>query len=210
MLKNSFFLIFFLSFALVTSAKAYENAPQIPIIQQGFDFREFVLGVTKEDVRRYEKAAFYQEKEDSLYFLEKPSKRDYRRLIKYDFMENRLVAATYDFQEYIPPSPDQATGFYEDFKRSISRAKGSFEKEEFLWGDKLYSRYPQFWGRAIRSGDLKVKTIWNLDDGGVAELSLGFRAPYYALTYKVRKKDSQQTNIFETVVPKSAPMFINP
>lgn len=190
-------------------AGAQEGRVFIPGVKASDDFRGFVWGVGKEDVKRYEKAVFYQEDAHSLTFLEKPSAYDYRRLVRYVFDNNKLVSASYEFQELIPPSPEPAIDLYEAMKAAITAGKGKPEREEFLWGDRLYAYYPQFWGRAVRSGDLKIKSTWNLGGEAVGELALGFKTPYYTLAYKAQQR-AMAKDAFKAPFPSISPVFTNP
>lgn len=202
-------LSFVMIFTFMPSARAQDVSVFIPDFNGTADFRGFVWGVGKEDVKRYEKAVFYEEKEDVLSFLERPSKKDYRRLIRYNFEKNKLVRASYEFQELIPPSPEPAVDLYEAMKAAVIRVKGKPLKEEFIWGDRLYAYYPQFWGRALRAGDLRIKSTWGA--GGVArsELMLGFKTPYYTLVYTAWQEGSGKDGFHAPLSP-ILPVFTNP
>lgn len=195
--------------AFAPCAQAQEASVFIPDFKAGADFRGFVWGVGKEDVKRYESAVFYEEKDNQISFLEKPSRKDYRRLIRYNFEKNKLVRASYEFQELIPPSPEPAVDLYEAMKAAVIRAKGKPLKEEFIWGDRLYAYYPQFWGRALRAGDLKIKSTWGVGGAPRSELMLGFKTPYYTLVYTAWQEGSSKDGFHAPLSP-ILPVFTNP
>lgn len=177
-------------FANGAMAAPYGFNPVIPKIEKKYDFRIFVWGVTKEDVKKYETAIFYKEDKDTAYFIEYPSKKDFRRLIKYDFIENKLVAARYDFEDFTNPNPDNVVDFYNSFKEKISKSLGVESKEDFIWKTKGYQKFPEYWNGAIRSGDLKIQSRWVFKKDNLATLTLSHKLPYYRLTYAV-SKDNQ-------------------
>ena len=187
------FLVIFLSVLLcqqVAISAPYGFNPKIPDIQKNYDFRMFVWNVTKKEVKKYETALFYKEDEDALYFIEYPSKKDFRRLIKYDFVDDKLVSARYDFEDFTNPNPDNIVDFYNAYKKNISTGLDVTGDENFIWRNKIYQRFPEFWNGAIRSGDLKIETRWVFKQSNLATLSLSHKSPYYRLTYAV-SKDSQ-------------------
>ncbi len=123
-------------------------------------FRGFVWGVTKQDVRQFEKAAPYKSEENRLVFLEKPDR--FRRMITYDFQDGKLIGAKYEYLEFHYPRAGQVLNDYVDLKNSLSKIYGDAPQEEMIWKDRSYKNYPEFWSRALLSGDLKFRTTWKL------------------------------------------------
>lgn len=202
--------LMFSFFGFENYALAQTQKLAMPVLTKKGDFRGFVWGVSKADVRKFETAVFYEEKGDSLYFLDRPSKNDVVRKIRYNFMGDALISARYEFQGLHFTAPDMAVGFYDDIRRHVSKSKGPYEKEDFVWRDQTYKRYPQFWGRAVRMGDLVMKTIWM--DGTKTETTLMLRydRPYYVLVYDAKRVDGAAQNLFEiprATNPVGAPSF---
>ncbi len=189
-------------FVPATNLWAQENNLAMPPVAKSSDFRGFVWGVSKAEVRKYEKAAFYQEKGDRLYFLEHPSKKDVMRKIRYDFTGDILTSARYEFEDLHFTSPNQAVDFYDDVRRHISKIKGPFEKEEFIWRDPTYKRYPQFWPRAVRMGDLVMKTFWSGANATDMSLTLRYERPYFALVFEASRAGGDGKNLF--LIPQGA------
>lgn len=150
------------------------------------DFRGFVWGVTPSDVQKYETAKFYKNEAGSFYFLERPSKTDYRRLIRYDFKDGRLWRANYEFQEYSEPDSNAVLYRYEDMVRGLKDEYGAPGADDFLWKDKAYFGHPKFWGRALRSGDLRRRTTWRFGETEIVA-ELYFSKPHYVLRYAAER-----------------------
>lgn len=175
----------FLILALLCFFPFAAKADPVVDIGQGA-FRYFVWGVSPEDVKKFETAGFYKEEGGSLYFLELPNPKDFRRLIRYDFEDGKLWRGSYDYQELKDPNPGRFLDMYEDVKRMISKAYGDPAKVDYIWKDPLYKNYPQFWGRALLSGDLKFYTEWD-DRGTKAYLTLAYEKPVYKIIFTAEK-----------------------
>jgi len=122
-------------------------------------FRNFIWGVSKQDVRHFEPAIFYKEEGNSLYFIiEKPG--DYRRIVKYDFTDGRLSGASLSYQELTPPTPDIVMDMFYDEEDRLKADLGDPVKEDFTFKEKTYKNFPQFWGRALREQDLRIRIEW--------------------------------------------------
>lgn len=177
------FLIVFFALALTApSAFAQQSSQQPQEI-----FRHFVWGATKSDVISYEKAQFYKSEENSTYYIETLPKQDFRRLIRYDFKEGKLWRGFYEIQDLTYPDPAKVLNLYEDMKRELIGLYGKPSQDLYTWKNKKYFDYPEFWGRALRSGDLKPSTHWDLADSTVV-LELSRQDPYYSLQYTAQKK----------------------
>lgn len=170
--------------------------------QDSGDFRGFVWGVTPGDVQKYETAKFYKEQDGSLYFLERPSKKDFRRMIRYDFKDGKLWRGDYEYQEYSEPDSNAPLNRYEDMVRLLEKEYGKPGADDFLWKDKTYYGYPKFWGRALRSGDLVRRTTWLFGETRIVA-ELYFSKPYYALRYGAERagKGGDATDILGNPLP---------
>lgn len=126
---------------------------------QEADFRGFIWGAGKEDVRRFERAAFYKEEGESLFFVEKAD-GDLRRVIQYDFEDGKLARAQSHYPEYHETSPDPVLDKIAEETAALKDIYGAPDREELIWNDETYEYYPQFWGRALRRGDLRIVSAW--------------------------------------------------
>jgi hypothetical protein len=184
-------------FVLPIPAQATEYETQFPKILMQSDFRGFVWGVSEEDVRNFEKAAFYKEEGDSLYYLEQLSKTDFVRHIRYDFIGNKLVGARYELKNMTFASPETAVDVYDSIKSKIDRARRVRGEESFVWRDKTYLNYPEFWPRAVRNGDLKMRAHWVYADSE-QDLSFWFADGRYKILITAQKKGAEVADQPET------------
>jgi hypothetical protein len=192
--------------------REYGSPPQpvaMPEMADGI-FRNFVWGVSKQDVRKFENARFYKEEDNSLYFLEQPSKRDFRRIIRYDFRDGKLWRASYEFQELDTPNADTIMEIQEDVKRALAAQYGEPDEENFIWRDPYYRRYPQFWGRALLGQQLRLETLWEKGETKVV-LKCRFEGPHYYLGYTAeRQVPGQEQEFLKDIVPKAPEIKFNP
>lgn len=161
------FLFVLIMLAFVPHARAQEastpKAQPVAALPSGiFDgiatYRTFIFGIGKEQIRAYEKAAFYEEDENSLSYLYKP---DYfRRLITYTFSNNKLVGARHEIVELHLPNSSRIVDMFYDEQKRLTEWYGEPVKTELFWKNKRYEKYPAYWGRALYSRDLQMKTTW--------------------------------------------------
>lgn len=163
---------------------------------QDADFRGFVWGVGKEDVRRFERAALYKEEGGSLYFVEK-AQGEMRRVIQYDFENEKLARIQTYYPEYHEASPDPVLDRIAAKTAEMSEVYGAPNRERLIWNDETYQYYPQFWGRALRRGDLRFESAWETATS-VIRLESYHDGDYYqirtiaqskALAGRIRKED---------------------
>ncbi len=157
-------------------------------------FRNFVWGVSKEDVRDYETAVFYKEEGNSLFFLLKPD--DYRRQIRYDFTNGGLSAARFEYVEYTPPTADIVFKAFYDEEAALKAKFGDPVKEDFTFKDKTYKNYPQFWGRSLLGQDLQIRIEWAAQGTRIV-LYCHHDGFAYQLYYTM-EPDTESGDIFET------------
>ena len=125
-------------------------------------FRGMIWGVTKADVQKFEKAKPYKEEPSKLYFLEKPD--EFRRLITYDFTDGKLTGGKFEYVELNEPSPQAIMDMFGDKQIAFEKIYGETSSQEFIWKSKKYLYYPQFWPRALQSGDLRLRAVWQTTD----------------------------------------------
>ncbi len=166
----------------------YGNPPRPIAMPQTSDgiFRGFIWGVSPADVRKYETAQYYNAETGVLFFIELPSHKDYRRLIRYDFLDQKLWRAQYTLQDLNDADPNVILNLYEDFKRALVKQYGEPIQEGMIWKPSPYRDHPKFWGRALLSKDLQMRTIWE-KDGTRVVLENYFIDPDFKLTYRVEQ-----------------------
>lgn len=159
-------------------APAAQGTAQAPAPKPGpFMFRNFIWGVSKQDVRQYEKAKFYKEEGDTLYFVERPDK--FRRLIRYDFEGGRLVRARSEFVELHYPNNASIINLAYEEQKKLSEIYGE-PRSEFFWKNRQYENYPAYWGRAMYREDLQIRFVWDLPEARVTMLNY-YDGLYYQL-----------------------------
>ena len=161
------------------------------------DIRGFVWGVTKEEVRRFEKATFYKEEGDSLFFLEQP---DYfRRMVRYDFREGKLFRMRYEYLEFFMPEANDVIGRYIDLKHSLEEKYKTPAKDEMVWKDKTYLRFPQYWPRAFMRRDLAFRSVWEFPDTRIVMETYHEDAPY-KLYYEAEQVSARSKDVERNIL----------
>lgn len=166
------------------TAQAVRQAP-IPssgVVDGLTVYHDLAFGVGKDDVRAYEKAAFYKEEGDSLYFLYKPD--FFRRLIRYDFGDDKLVRIHHSIVEFHFPNAGRVVETYYDVLEELRGLYGEPAATDLFWKDKRYEKYPDYWGRALYSRDLRMVTRWTLPDAAIT-LECYHDGRYYQLHYTI-------------------------
>jgi hypothetical protein len=166
--------------ALIFTAVPQAQAAQT---QQQIVYRNFVWGVSKEDVRQYETAVFYKEEGDSLYFLLKPDR--FRRMLRYDFKDNKLAAVRFEVVEYREAISGNVVNMFYDVEKELTDLYGP-GKAEAVWRNKRYQDHPDYWGRALYGGNLRLKTTWT-PPGAVIEEQAYYDGIAYQLFYTIVK-----------------------
>lgn len=121
-------------------------------------FRNIIFGLGREDVRRLEKAVAYKEDDTSLYYVYQPD--EFRRTIRYDFEDDKLVRIHHSVVELHFPHLGRVVEMYYDVQNRMSELYGEPAGMELFWKNKRYEKYPDYWGRALFSGDLRMVTRW--------------------------------------------------
>lgn len=153
--------------------------------------RGFIWGVQKHDVRQYEQAVFWEEGDDFLRFFE--DKENIRRVVEYDFRGGKLWRVHYDYRNLTPPNPDIVSDLYERQKSELTNLYGAPVAEKAVWrGRSGYRPYPELWGRALYSGNLRLVTEWQLLNTRIILQAYGEGQGFYKLFYTAEKHDAQE------------------
>jgi len=142
-------------------------------------FRGLVWGLSKQDVRGFEKAALFSEDEASLTYTE-ADQRDAFAVIGYAFEQGKLWQITWGLSGYHTPTPDEAFNRALDLQNALTRVFGAPKEQQVVWGDPLYKNHPKFWPRAFGMGDITLKSTWQKD-----ETRVHFNAQYDGIFYQI-------------------------
>ncbi len=208
----------FLSLALLVAAlpaAAAENAlapkkiPQVSPMSDTDIYRGFVWGVSKQDVRKFEKGVtFYEETDDTLSFLSLPPD-GFRRKITYHFINDKLAQVQFEYVELNLPDSQRILNMFGDEEHLLTKKYGKPLKEEAFWKDRLYEKHPDYWGRALYSEDLKLRVEWLVKDTNVVLVGY-YDGNYYQILYtvaQVQPETNQQKNILNLpTAPAPAPV----
>lgn len=190
---NDFLRILIFIFVLVLS---------LPAMADDTIFRNFVWGAAKADVRKFETAKFYKEEGDSFFFVEQPD--EFRRVIQYDFKAGKLWGAKYEYQEMEFPNSQTAIDKCVDEELILEKLYGPMKEEKFIWKDKTYRNYPQFWARAFGSGDLRMEAVWQVNDTNIT-LHCFNDGRYYQLFYTLELAGEEGGPDARKILDLSAP-----
>ncbi|PZO85444.1 MAG: hypothetical protein DI626_07365 [Micavibrio aeruginosavorus] len=153
--------------------------------------RGFIWGVSKQDVRQYEQAVFWEEGDDYLRFFEDAG--GYRRVIEYDFRGNRLWRMHYDYRELTPPNPDIVMNLYYDQQRALSSLYGEPSSDRMTGRSGRSVRVrPENWGRFLYGGDLRLVSVLNILDTRITLQAYGEGQGFYKLFYTAEKMEREE------------------
>lgn len=189
--------------APVVPAAPAVQTPQKPALTGKVMYRNFILGVSKEDVRKYETAAFYKDEGTSLYYLYEQD--FFRRQIRYDFDNNKLVGIRLDVMELSMPNSLRIIEMIQDEEKALTDLYGPPAKSEFFWKSKKYEKFPEYWGRALYQKDLQIQITWALADAEIV-LQAYHDGRFYQLHYTIQPlaEPAARTNALD-LLPATAP-----
>lgn len=147
-------------------------------------FRGFIWGVSKDDVRAYEKAVYYDDR-DGLSFFEDINGT--RRIYRYDFREDGLWRVRVNYMALHRPYTQEVLDIVADQQRSLSDKYGAPAREELVWMKNRYRRYSQLLSRAFAMGDVRIETDWQNADT-LVRMRAYKGDPYYELQYVIEKR----------------------
>ncbi len=174
-------------------------------------FRDFVWGVSEEDVLSVETATFHKKEGNSLFFL-LPRDRSVTPILKpmlrYDFTDGKLTSAEFYYFELAQPDGQRVLDLFSKHEMELTAQFGKPAKEEFNWKNERYKKYPQFWGRALYSKDLWLKTTWVSGDTEVVlqtyQERFGYRL-FYTASKITPRKDGPSDLLQLDIVPTAKP-----
>ena len=184
-------LAIFLSLTILASPAMAQDGPAAPGLLRQQDvgapglppdgvFRNFIWGVSMQDVREFESANIMEEGENRLVFIEKPD--NVTRLVTYDFIKNRLWRTKYEYVELHSPDTQSVMDVFVGVQTELSRQFGAPVRQETFWQDDRFKYYPQFWNWALVSGHLRFRTLWETANTRVV-LQFYRDDAYYRLFY---------------------------
>lgn len=146
-------------------------------------FRNFIWGIGKDDVRAFETAKWYKDEGNSSFYVIKPDQ--FRRTIRYDFRNGKLWRAYYGYNDLHFSNTQKV--YDEGVKEQLRLIEmyGEPAKEEIVWIRTRY-RKPQRLDAAFRSGDIRIRTTWELPDTKVV-MELYHDGMFFQLHYTVEE-----------------------
>ncbi len=162
-------------FAMILSAPA----------QAATSYRNFVWGVSPADVKKFESAINYDDKDGTLSFFEDTSVG--RNVIRYDFRDDKLWRIRVGYQELHRPYINQILDIAADEQAKLTKKFGKPVNEKLVWKDLWYKRYAKLFERAFGMGKVTIESEWQNEDTNVV-----FRAykgdPYYEVGYTLENR----------------------
>ena len=141
-----FVLIIFLIFSVIVLADDVQ-----------YDFRKTNWGMSREQVKATEdKEPDYKKDNLLIYNVKINGENCY---CFYDFLENILYNAAYEFLEEHTNKNDYIND-YEDLKNILIEKYDKLIIDKIEWKDDLYKDDKSEWGMAISVGDLKYYSFW--------------------------------------------------
>ena len=147
-------------------------------------FRGFIWGVSPEDVRAYEKAVYYDDR-DGLSFFEDVDGT--RRIYRYDFRNDKLWRVRVSYMELHRPYTRQILDIVADAQNQLEVKYGKPVREGLVWTDNRYRRYGQLFDRAFAMGHVRIEADWQTKDTAV-EMRAYKGDPYYELRYIIENR----------------------
>lgn len=147
-------------------------------------YRNFVWGVSPQDVRTFEKAIFYKQDDTSLFFLEEKDGR--RTLIRYDFKDDKLWRIRFDYVELYTPKSLVVFDLVMAEQDGLTKLFGPPAKEDLIWADKKYRDFPKFWHRALAYEHLTIVSEWKNEQSLVRfEAFHNKKGSFYTIGYTI-------------------------
>lgn len=180
----------FLRFAILITAMLLCAMPATA--KERSPLRHFVWGATQEDIRKYETGTFFKNEGGSDYYVE-PFKDFYKteffRTIRYDFKDGKLWRGQYSYDQLHEPNPMTIFQRAADFKIALEEIYGPPTSDVLVWKKTRYRNTPRMLGSALRSGDVEIKTTWNLP-GTLVVMRTYNDGAVYQLTYTAEKVEA--------------------
>jgi hypothetical protein len=161
------------------SAQAQEQR-ELPMV-----FRNFVWGVTPEEVKKMETAELYDERGGLTYFED--IGRD-RLIYRYEFSEGKLSRINVRFMEFHRTTPRAVLDVVADEKIKLEKKFGVPMRDALVWLDSSYRNIPQWFERAFAMGKVRIEAEWQT--GNTYVLLQAFHNSYnYELSYTLENKN---------------------
>jgi len=155
--------------------------------------RGLVWGISKENVKNYEKIIPVGEDEKSLFYVDDVF--TFKSAIGYEFHNDKLWRAQIINEKYyfdpLERIPDIVT-----IQTLLEEKFGEPTSENFIWLNDTEKDFPQFWGWAIYRGELKISVIWEFED---TQIKLNVDTP---LKYKPKISVDYISKKYRPVVKK--------
>lgn len=178
--------IFAVSASFVTSSIAQEVSPV---------FRGFVWGVSPAEVKKFEKAVFYDDR-NGLSFFEDTKKG--RIVYRYEFNDEKLWRIHARYMDFHRTTKRAALDAVIDEKLQLEKKYGKPVRDDLVWLDSAYRNIGPWFERAFGMGKVRIETEWQTADTHVFFQAF-YDGVYYNLSYSLesRKADEEADQGFQ-------------
>lgn len=155
-------------------------------------FRNVIWGASQEDVRKYETALFYDDR-DGLSFFEDTNVS--RMVYRYDFREGRLWRIRVNYMDFHRTSPHEVLSVVADEKIRLEKQYGTPVRDGLIWLDSSYRNVAPWFERAFAMGKVRVETEWQTQDTHILFKALHNGSGYdlsYTLEHKTEADEAAQ------------------
>ncbi len=189
-LNKMLFALIFITFCLMS----------FPVVAQeeGGDVRNFIWGVGKEDVKKFERVILFEEVENALFFVDEWAEE--KVLIGYEFWDDKLIRTSIDVQKSNYPDPGDAVAFYVAREYELNEKLGVEGKQETIWKNDYYAKMPNHFALAVLNGHVDLITRWDLPRTRVI---MAMTAEDFAYTHRVTY-ESKELSLQRTQVQNEA------
>lgn len=126
-----------------------------------FDFRNTKWGMSKEDVKKSEELKPYEEKEESILYLDKID--DLEVVVVYFFSDGKLTSSKYGVLNKYVNNNSYYTQAFKPLQEMLEKKYGKETKHDKIWSNKLYKNNPSEIGMAIATGGYDEYSLWDME-----------------------------------------------
>lgn len=151
-------------------------------------FRNFIWGVSPQDVRKFETAMYYDDK-DGLTFFEDTAIG--RVIYRYDFRDDKLWRIRKEYMQFDRPTTKAVLDIVSDEKAKLEKKYGKPVRDDLFWIDRSWRRYGPYFERAFAMGKVRIEAEWQVEDTGILMKSY-HSDPFFELTTTYENKTASE------------------
>ena len=160
------------------------------------DVRNFIWGVSKDDVKKFEKVILFEDVDNALFFIDDWD--DVKILVGYEFQDDKLFRVSIDFQKPNYPDPAKAVEFYVTRELELDKTLGVKGQQETIWNDYYYANMPNHFPLAVLNGHVELVTKWQTPRSNVTmrmkaeDFNYTHRITYESRVLKEERQEAQK------------------